>query len=157
MQIVEEALNKARAGRTSIIISHRLSSIIGANIIVYIDHGKVLEKGTHGELMALKKHYYQLQLANQGGHKWTVLSLCDWRYWCEGELRISKSEGYWVDSDYLRNCALSRMRCMIFMWTQIQKGDARRRSIVYFKRREIARFFVWITKISCFLFMSWRI
>jgi ABC-type multidrug transport system fused ATPase/permease subunit len=68
--IVEEALNKARAGRTSIIISHRLSSIIGANIIVYIDHGKVLEKGTHGELMALKKHYYQLQLANQGGgHK----------------------------------------------------------------------------------------
>jgi ABC-type multidrug transport system fused ATPase/permease subunit len=67
--IVEEALNKARAGRTSIIISHRLSSIIGADTIVYIDHGKVLEKGTHGELMALKKHYYQLQLANQGGHK----------------------------------------------------------------------------------------
>jgi ABC-type multidrug transport system fused ATPase/permease subunit len=67
--IVEEALNKARAGRTSIIISHRLSSIIGANIIVYIDHGRVLEKGTHAELMTLKKHYYQLQLANQGSHK----------------------------------------------------------------------------------------
>jgi len=66
--IVEEALNKARAGRTSIIISHRLSSIIGANTIVYMDHGRVLEKGTHGELMTLKKHYYQLQLANQG-HK----------------------------------------------------------------------------------------
>jgi ABC-type multidrug transport system fused ATPase/permease subunit len=67
--IVEQALNKARAGRTSIIISHRLSSIICANVILYIDRGKVLEKGSHGELMALKKHYYQLQLANQGGHK----------------------------------------------------------------------------------------
>jgi len=67
--IVEQALNKARAGRTSIIISHRLSSIIGANTIIYMDHGKILEKGNHGELMAMRKHYYQLQLANQGGHK----------------------------------------------------------------------------------------
>jgi len=64
--IVEEALNKARAGRTSIIISHRLSSIIGADIILYMDRGKILEKGTHGELMTLRKHYYALQQANQG-------------------------------------------------------------------------------------------
>ena len=67
-QIVEEALNKARNGRTSIVISHRLSSIIGANLIMYVDHGRCLEKGTHGELMNLKGHYYTLQQANQG-HK----------------------------------------------------------------------------------------
>jgi ATP-binding cassette subfamily B (MDR/TAP) protein 1 len=64
--IVEEALNKARAGRTSIIVSHRLSSIIGADTIIYMDRGRVLEMGSHGELMTRKKHYYQLQLANQG-------------------------------------------------------------------------------------------
>jgi ABC-type transport system involved in Fe-S cluster assembly fused permease/ATPase subunit len=63
---VEEALNKARSGRTSLIISHRLSSIIGADTIIYMDRGKVIEKGSHGELMALKKYYYALQLANQG-------------------------------------------------------------------------------------------
>jgi len=67
-QIVEEALNKARAGRTSIVISHRLSSIIGANLIMYIDHGRCLEKGTHSDLMNQKGHYYSLQQANQG-HK----------------------------------------------------------------------------------------
>lgn len=64
--IVEEALNKARAGRTSIVVSHRLSSIIGADLIMYMDRGRVLEQGTHGELMARKKHYFALQQANQG-------------------------------------------------------------------------------------------
>jgi ATP-binding cassette, subfamily B, multidrug efflux pump len=47
-------------------ISHRLSSIIGADVIIYMDRGRVLEKGTHGELMARKKYYYTLQQANQG-------------------------------------------------------------------------------------------
>jgi len=64
--VVEEALNKARAGRTSIIIAHRLSSIINADVILYVDRGKVLERGTHSQLMALKNHYYGLYQANLG-------------------------------------------------------------------------------------------
>jgi ABC-type multidrug transport system fused ATPase/permease subunit len=64
--IVEEALEKARNGRTSIIIAHRLSSIVNANVILYVDRGCVLEKGTHAELMALKRHYYGLYQANLG-------------------------------------------------------------------------------------------
>ena len=66
VQVVEEALNKARAGRTSIIIAHRLSSVINADVILYVDRGRVLERGTHSQLMALKKHYYGLYQANLG-------------------------------------------------------------------------------------------
>lgn len=66
MQVVEEALNKARAGRTSIIIAHRLSSVVNADVILYVDRGRVLERGTHAQLMALKKYYYSLFQANLG-------------------------------------------------------------------------------------------
>ena len=57
---------KARAGRTAIVIAHRLSTIVNADTILYVDHGRVLEKGTHAELMELKNHYYGLYQANQG-------------------------------------------------------------------------------------------
>jgi len=66
LQVVEEALNKARAGRTSIVIAHRLSSIINADEIMYLHNGRVLEKGTHAELMTKQGHYYALYQANQG-------------------------------------------------------------------------------------------
>lgn len=60
---VQEALEKASKGRTTVIISHRLSSIVDADRIIYIDEGQVIEEGSHAELMALKGHYYQLVLA----------------------------------------------------------------------------------------------
>jgi len=47
-------------GKTAIIISHRISSIIRADKILYIKDGKVTEEGSHEELMNLKKDYYQL-------------------------------------------------------------------------------------------------
>lgn len=64
--VVEEALNKARAGRTSIIIAHRLSSIVNADEILYLHNGRVLEKGTHADLMAKQRHYHALYQANLG-------------------------------------------------------------------------------------------
>ena len=59
-KIVQEALDKAREGRTSIVIAHRLSTIHNSDCIAVIHNGRVLESGTHGELMALKGAYYLL-------------------------------------------------------------------------------------------------
>ena len=57
---VQETLKKARVGRTSIVVAHRLSTIRDANCIAVLEHGKVVETGTHNELMAVKGAYYNL-------------------------------------------------------------------------------------------------
>ena len=59
-KVVQEALDKAREGRTSIVIAHRLSTIYNADCIAVLGEGKVVEKGTHSELMAKKGIYYKL-------------------------------------------------------------------------------------------------
>ncbi|VDN53982.1 unnamed protein product [Dracunculus medinensis] len=57
---VQEALDRARAGRTCITIAHRLSSIQNADIIFYLDNGRVRETGNHSTLMASGGLYYKL-------------------------------------------------------------------------------------------------
>ncbi|XP_055373170.1 ATP-dependent translocase ABCB1 [Condylostylus longicornis] len=57
---VQEALEKASMGRTTIIIAHRLTTIRNADKIVVINKGQVVEIGNHSELMELKGHYFQL-------------------------------------------------------------------------------------------------
>ena len=59
-KVVQEALDKAREGRTSIVIAHRLSTVYGADCIAVIKGGKVAEQGTHSELLAKKGIYYKL-------------------------------------------------------------------------------------------------
>jgi len=56
-EIVEEALRTASKGRTTIAIAHRLSSIQHADIIYVLDAGKVMESGTHAQLLALRGTY----------------------------------------------------------------------------------------------------
>jgi ATP-binding cassette subfamily B protein len=63
-EIIKELKSEMR-GKTSIIVSHRLSSIQHANHIIYLQDGAILEQGTHAELMALNKSYAKLdQLQN---------------------------------------------------------------------------------------------
>ncbi|KAK6172116.1 hypothetical protein SNE40_018066 [Patella caerulea] len=62
-KVVQEALDAAREGRTSIVIAHRLSTIQNANKIVVIRHGEVTEQGTHSELMSKQGFYYKLNVA----------------------------------------------------------------------------------------------
>lgn len=59
-QAIQNAIEKSLSGRTAFIIAHRLSTIKNADRILLINDGKVLEDGTHAELMAKKKEYYTL-------------------------------------------------------------------------------------------------
>ena len=61
-KIVQEALDKAREGRTTIVIAHRLSTIYNSDCIAVISKGRVVEQGTHSELMGAKGIYYKLNL-----------------------------------------------------------------------------------------------
>nr|CAB3219614.1 multidrug resistance protein 1-like [Phallusia mammillata] len=59
-KVVQEALDLARAGRTSIVIAHRLSTVKNADKIAVIDNGVVAEEGTHDELIAKRGAYFSL-------------------------------------------------------------------------------------------------
>ncbi|KAJ8352305.1 hypothetical protein SKAU_G00237810 [Synaphobranchus kaupii] len=66
--VVQEALDKARLGRTTISITHRLSTIRNADVIIGFEHGRAVERGSHRELLARKGVYFTLvTLQNQGG------------------------------------------------------------------------------------------
>jgi len=58
--IVQAALDKARLGRTTVIVAHRLSTIRNADTIYAFENGVIAESGSHAELMAKKGIYYNL-------------------------------------------------------------------------------------------------
>jgi ATP-binding cassette subfamily B protein len=59
-QLIQQAINKIVHGRTSIIIAHRLSTIKNANMILVLDKGEVIEKGTHDVLIQQNGVYNDL-------------------------------------------------------------------------------------------------
>jgi ABC-type multidrug transport system fused ATPase/permease subunit len=58
--LIEQGLRRLLAGRTAIVIAHRLSTIQRASRIVVLEHGEVVEQGTHEELLELGGHYWRL-------------------------------------------------------------------------------------------------
>ena len=58
--LIQEAIDRLIAGRTTLMIAHRLSTLKRANRIIVVDGGKIIENGTPEELMALKGKYYKL-------------------------------------------------------------------------------------------------
>ena len=61
--LVQEAMNRLRAGRTSIVIAHRLSTIRNADVIVVMNKGRIVEQGSHAELIAKDGLYASLHAA----------------------------------------------------------------------------------------------
>ena len=58
--LIQEAIERLISGRTTLMIAHRLSTLRKANKIIVVDAGKIIEFGSHDELMALKGKYYRL-------------------------------------------------------------------------------------------------
>jgi len=59
-RLIQEALEHLMANRTSIVIAHRLSTVVHADQILVLDHGGIIERGTHKELLLLDRRYAQL-------------------------------------------------------------------------------------------------
>lgn len=65
---VQDDMERLRHGRTTLVIAHRLSTLVTADFIVVLEHGKIIERGTHAELLALKgKYHYLHAIQNQSG------------------------------------------------------------------------------------------
>ena len=59
-KIVQDGMDKLMHGRTVFVIAHRLSTVRNAKAIMVLDHGRIIERGTHEDLLALRGIYYQL-------------------------------------------------------------------------------------------------
>ncbi|HBV52670.1 MAG TPA: ABC transporter, partial [Clostridiales bacterium] len=59
-RIVQEGMDALMKGRTSFVIAHRLSTIRNSDVIMVLDHGKIIERGSHEKLIQEKGTYYQL-------------------------------------------------------------------------------------------------
>ena len=58
--IVQKGMDALMQGRTTFVIAHRLSTVRNSDVIIVLDHGRVIERGNHNELIAKKGYYYQL-------------------------------------------------------------------------------------------------
>uniref|UniRef100_A0A4W5MYT6 ATP-binding cassette sub-family B member 5 n=1 Tax=Hucho hucho TaxID=62062 RepID=A0A4W5MYT6_9TELE len=91
--VVQAALDKARAGRTTIVIAHRLSTIRTADVIAGFSNGEMVEQGTHRELMAKKGVYYSLVMQQDNPPKYEDLDYVLYDSSDMDELEVVNEEG----------------------------------------------------------------
>ncbi len=71
---IQKTLNQLN-GTTKIIIAHRISSVRNADEIIYLDHGRIAERGTHEQLLSKKGLYYETYMSQYGAFEETMASL----------------------------------------------------------------------------------
>ena len=63
-RIVQEGMDKLMHGRTTFVIAHRLSTVRNSDCIVVLENGRIIEQGSHDELIKKEGRYYQLYTGN---------------------------------------------------------------------------------------------
>jgi ATP-binding cassette subfamily B protein len=58
--LVQDGMDRLMQGRTTFVIAHRLSTVQNSDVIIVLDHGRIIERGSHEKLIAEKGTYYQL-------------------------------------------------------------------------------------------------
>lgn len=118
---VQETLDRASEGRTTIVVSHRMSAIKNVDRIVFIDKGQVVEDGTHSELIALNGRYKDMVKSSndklEESHESQMLKETNQVV----EVKQSKRKGSYVISEAINEESTQEREDTVECWTSFKR------------------------------------